>query len=189
MAAAEPQRSGWTRRDFFNGVLNTVTGIMAVLAAIRVRPALRLPGVVQSAPVWIDLGSAAQLQHHSLEAGTGGIGSVIKARFADSGDTARTPAVGYAYVRYIRQTGAFFVLSPICTHLGCHVNWINAEQQFHCPCHGSVYTAEGLNVTGPAPAPLGVFRWKLVGDHIFIAPEATFTRASLRSGASPKRIG
>lgn len=185
VATAEPQRSGWTRRDFFNGVLNTVTGIIAVLAAIRVRPAIRPLGAAQSAPVWMDLGFAAQLRQTSCEAGTGGIGSVVKARFRDLGDG----APGYAYVRYIGGANAFFVLSPICTHLGCHVNWIGAAQQFHCPCHGSVYTVEGLNVSGPAPAPLGVFRWKLVGDHIFIAHEATFTHAPLPSGASPKRIG
>ena len=150
LGALEPERSGWTRRDFFNGVLNTVAGIIAVLAAIRVRPAVGLADGDPPAPVWIDLGSASQLRRRSREAGTGGIGSVVKARFADAGPFARIPAAGYAYVRYIGGAGAFLVLSPICTHLGCHVNWIDAEQQFHCPCHGSVYTVEGRNEIGRA---------------------------------------
>src|SRR2546423_6522829 len=42
-----------------------------------------------------------------------------------------------------------------CTHLGCAVPWNDAEDRFHCPCHGSQYdkrTAIVLRI--PAPKPL-----------------------------------
>jgi len=38
-----------------------------------------------------------------------------------------------------------------CVHLGCTVPWIDGEQQFICPCHGSVYEYNGTRVSGPAP--------------------------------------
>jgi cytochrome b6-f complex iron-sulfur subunit len=44
------------------------------------------------------------------------------------------------------------VQTAICTHLGCTVNAVNTG--YSCPCHGSVYDRDGLNVAGPAPSPL-----------------------------------
>jgi Rieske Fe-S protein len=45
------------------------------------------------------------------------------------------------------------VFSPICTHLGCHGEWDSASGRFVCPCHGSVFSADGRVLGGPAPRP------------------------------------
>ena len=29
-----------------------------------------------------------------------------------------------------------------------------AAQEYHCPCHGSIYTYEGVRIAGPAPRPM-----------------------------------
>jgi cytochrome b6-f complex iron-sulfur subunit len=44
-----------------------------------------------------------------------------------------------------------------CTHLGCTVPWVPAENRFHCPCHGSIYFENGVKESGPAPRPLDYF--------------------------------
>jgi len=49
-------------------------------------------------------------------------------------------------------------LSTVCTHLGCTPNWLEAEQKFKCPCHGSGYYKDGVNFEGPTPRPLERFR-------------------------------
>jgi cytochrome b6-f complex iron-sulfur subunit len=54
-------------------------------------------------------------------------------------------------------------LSTVCTHLGCTPNWLEAERRFKCPCHGSGYCLDGLNVEGPAPRPLERYRIFLDG--------------------------
>ena len=45
-------------------------------------------------------------------------------------------------------------LSPVCSHLGCLVNWDNFKQAFLCPCHGGRYSMSGDVIAGPPPAPL-----------------------------------
>jgi len=56
-----------------------------------------------------------------------------------------------------------YALATVCTHLGCTPNWLEAEQKFKCPCHGSGFYPTGINFEGPAPRPLE--RYKIyVGD-------------------------
>lgn len=43
-----------------------------------------------------------------------------------------------------------YAIKPICTHLGCTVQWKAAKNRFVCPCHGSQYDAAGRVVQGPA---------------------------------------
>lgn len=45
-------------------------------------------------------------------------------------------------------------LMSVCTHLGCTPNWLEGEQKFKCPCHGSGFYKDGINFEGPAPRPL-----------------------------------
>ena len=47
-----------------------------------------------------------------------------------------------------------FALSTVCTHLGCMTNWQQGEQKFRCPCHGSGFSRDGINMEGPAPRAL-----------------------------------
>lgn len=47
-----------------------------------------------------------------------------------------------------------YAISSTCTHLGCNVNWNESRKGFDCPCHGSTFDQNGLNIGGPAPKPL-----------------------------------
>ena len=63
----------------------------------------------------------------------------------------------------VRKDGEIYALSTTCTHLGCTPNWLEREQKFKCPCHGSGYFISGVNFEGPAPRPLE--RWAIsIGD-------------------------
>ena len=57
-----------------------------------------------------------------------------------------------------QHASGFYVLSTVCTHLGCTPNFLSAENKFKCPCHGSGYRITGVNFEGPAPRPLERFR-------------------------------
>ena len=58
----------------------------------------------------------------------------------------------------VRDTETLYVLSTVCTHLGCTPNWLENEGKFKCPCHGSGFYKTGINFEGPAPRPLERFR-------------------------------
>jgi Rieske Fe-S protein len=47
-----------------------------------------------------------------------------------------------------------FAFSGTCPHLGCTPVWKAEASEFHCPCHKSVFAADGSRVRGPAPSGL-----------------------------------
>lgn len=49
------------------------------------------------------------------------------------------------------------VLSAVCSHLGCLVNYRKETREFVCPCHGGKYDISGRNIAGPPPAPLTAY--------------------------------
>ncbi len=57
-----------------------------------------------------------------------------------------------------------YALRAVCTHLGCTPNWLEAEQRFKCPCHGSGFYKDGVNFEGPAPRPLERFAIHVADD-------------------------
>ena len=57
-----------------------------------------------------------------------------------------------------------YALASVCTHLGCTPNWLEGEQKYKCPCHGSGFYINGVNFEGPAPRPLERVGIKLASD-------------------------
>jgi len=65
------------------------------------------------------------------------------------------PQFGVWVVRYEYEGQAMiYAIKSVCTHLGCTPNWLEGEQKFKCPCHGSGFYKDGINFEGPAPRPL-----------------------------------
>lgn len=72
-----------------------------------------------------------------------------------------------------KEKNTFHCISAVCTHLGCTVQLVRLKTsvgggagdfEFHCPCHGSKYHADGVNYAGPAPKPLSYFKLELAPD-------------------------
>jgi glycine/D-amino acid oxidase-like deaminating enzyme/nitrite reductase/ring-hydroxylating ferredoxin subunit len=55
---------------------------------------------------------------------------------------------------YRDERGAVTVRSATCTHMGCVVDWNEAERTWDCPCHGSRFRIDGSVIAGPAESPL-----------------------------------
>jgi len=145
---AKPQAAGETRRDFFGASLAVgfwmLGGVSALWTLLTVK--FMFPNVLREPP------------------------SKFKVGFPDA-----FPA-GQVQEKYKAQFGIWVVnaeyngqpqivaLKSVCTHLGCTPNWLEAEQKFKCPCHGSGFYKDGINFEGPAPRPLERYAISLAED-------------------------
>ena len=78
----------------------------------------------------------------------------------------------------LNTEGKFFLVPPgagiiaayrKCTHSGCTGPYVSAEDQFHCPCHGSIYDKKTAIVKGgPAPKPLQLFHITESGGSLIV---------------------
>ena len=57
---------------------------------------------------------------------------------------------GEKYGAYRDNLGMIHVVSAICTHMKCVVNWNAGEQTWDCPCHGSRFNYDGRVIEGCA---------------------------------------
>ena len=118
---------------------------------------------------------------------TGGLFSLGLARFLFPNVLAEPPSKfkvgakdgfpsGKVETKFVAQYGVWVVngdfqgqqqiyaLKTVCTHLGCTPSWLEAEQKFKCPCHGSGFYKDGVNFEGPAPRPLERYAIRIADD-------------------------
>ena len=118
---------------------------------------------------------------------TGGLFSLGLARFFFPNVLAEPPSkfkvgfregfpAGKVETKFVAQYGVWVVngdfqgeqqiyaLKTVCTHLGCTPSWLEAEQKFKCPCHGSGFYKDGINFEGPAPRPLERYAIRIADD-------------------------
>ena len=87
------------------------------------------------------------------------------------------PADGIKIVRFNKkpvillrnQQEQIRAMSAVCTHLGCIVEYNSAQKNFQCNCHGSIFTIDGVNVSGPASRPLEPYRVEVKNNEVIIS--------------------
>jgi len=66
------------------------------------------------------------------------------------------------------KSGEYVGFSAVCTHQGCLVGSIEANE-IVCPCHSARYsTADGSVISGPAPAPLAPQSVRVDGTNLVV---------------------
>jgi len=148
-AAGKDAKAGMPRRSFLNWMTLAWTAFTAsMLAAGTATARFMFPNVLFEPPSTLKLGFPNEIQ----------VGQVDE-RFKPKG----VWLVRTAFDQWA-NAGGIFALSTVCTHLGCTPNWLEAEQKFKCPCHGSGYYKTGVNFEGPTPRPLERFAISLADD-------------------------
>ena len=71
-------------------------------------------------------------------------------------------------VLVVHTQDGYHAVSATCTHLGCIVFWSEQKKVIACPCHAAFFTTNGDVISGPAPAPLPVYRVQVEGDQIYV---------------------
>jgi glycine/D-amino acid oxidase-like deaminating enzyme/nitrite reductase/ring-hydroxylating ferredoxin subunit len=89
------------------------------------------------------------------------VGSELVSGWLDGlrADEGGTPAPGEGHVVrrngepvavHRDEDGELHTASAVCPHMGCIVEWNDAEYSWDCPCHGSRFDADGTFIDGPA---------------------------------------
>ena len=141
--------------------------------------------------IWLGLGAAALIEFGWLVltffrpakplVGTVGRQAEIEAGPVDNFKTDTVTAFprGQFYLACL-QDGGFLALSRRCTHLGCTVPWVAAENQFICPCHSSVFDIRGGAVKPPASRPLELFRVRIENNIVTVNTADRIKRTAFR---------
>jgi cytochrome b6-f complex iron-sulfur subunit len=111
----------------------------------------------------------ATLFHFIQPVKTGGFGGLVRAGKVEEFTPGSVSLIkaGRFYL-YRLEDGSFLAMWQRCTHLGCSVPWVEADKQFHCPCHGSVFDKTGQVLSGPAPRPLDLFPITIKNGEAFV---------------------
>jgi len=64
------------------------------------------------------------------------------------------------------SSGKLSVLSAVCPHLGCSVQWQDGKKAFICPCHSAEFEANGTKTGGPAPRGMDTLETKVVDGRL-----------------------
>jgi len=65
---------------------------------------------------------------------------------------------------------SWVALGAVCSHLGCTVQYIAAQNRIHCFCHGGEYDPNtGANIAGPPPKPLRRFDVRVEKDGVVVS--------------------
>jgi cytochrome b6-f complex iron-sulfur subunit len=95
------------------------------------------------------------LRSHSME---GHFGGTITAGAADDFPAGSVTDFHDDHFFLVRAPdGGFLALHNRCTHLGCTVNWVAADNGFQCPCHAANFDFFGNMEGPPVPRPLDTF--------------------------------
>lgn len=70
------------------------------------------------------------------------------------GEGALVDVEGAKLAVYRDDADRLHILSPVCTHMKCIVQWNRTERSWDCPCHGSRFNYDGAVIEGPALMPL-----------------------------------
>jgi cytochrome b6-f complex iron-sulfur subunit len=122
-----------TRRGFFSWAAVAWVGFtVAIGGCVTAMGRFMFPNVLFEPPTTFKVGRPEDFQ-----------AGVVDTRFVDK----------YG-VWIINNDGRIYSLIAICTHLGCPPAWLDTQNKFKCPCHGSGYYKSGINFEGPTPRPL-----------------------------------
>ncbi len=148
-----------TRRTFFRWVTGAAASLIGLGLAIPLIGYVISPALKRRERSWVEVGSVDDLPVGKPKA----LDYVQTVQ--DGWMESRTQKAVWA----VKQAdGRVTVFSPMCTHLGCGYRWEDADHKFKCPCHGSVYDADGKVLAGPAPRRLDVLPSKVEEGRLLV---------------------
>jgi Rieske Fe-S protein len=138
----------------FIGLLVAIPAVGYFLAPFRRKPGLESPGA--------EFQNAGPLQHIPI-----GAWHLLTLEVVHEDGWKKAKTRHGIWVRR-EADEKVVVLSSICPHLGCPVNWNPGRSAFLCPCHGGVFGADGNKIDGPPPRAMDHLESQVQGGHLWV---------------------
>ncbi|MEN6438055.1 MAG: ubiquinol-cytochrome c reductase iron-sulfur subunit [Syntrophobacter sp.] len=99
-------------------------------------------------------------------------------RFGTPGDYPLGTVTKKGKVVLFRDKAGFWAVTTVCTHLGCQPVFVQQQNMFVCPCHGSRFDAEGRVLSGPATENMALATLRVDDQGILVA----YPKEKVKSG-------
>lgn len=142
IGGGEPTSGRVSRRSFFGALVTAGSvWVSAVLAIPLVRFALFPLRDSGNQVPWSDIGPL-----EGFKAATAPVAQPLNVERMDGWQLITERQTVYVVAA---SGGQPRVLSSVCPHLGCTVQWRPEKDRFICPCHGGTYAPDGSRLAGP----------------------------------------
>jgi len=150
-----------SRRSYIGWLMGLCTaGVSAVLAVPLVRFLIYPLSAKTTETKWSEVGPVAE-----FISGTAPVQRSVTVEQLDGWRKTISEKVVYVTKD---AAGQVSVLSAICPHLGCSVQWAAAKNQFGCPCHGATFSTDGKCTGGPSPRGMDTLESAVQGDRLVV---------------------
>lgn len=131
-----------SRRGFVGWAVGLGTAFVALSAGIPLKTSLAKSSTSAKAGEFVEVADVASLT----------LGEPFGLTFVEKSQDAYNYALlPHAIYAVKKSDTEVTVYSPVCPHLGCQVFFDRQKKEFVCPCHGSVFSADGTKTAGPSP--------------------------------------
>ncbi len=121
-----------------------------------------IPALKKRETGWSDAGTVAELT----------VGQPQERRFSELVKSGWQSEKQDRTIWIVKKTdNSVVAYSSSCTHLGCGYRWVEAQQRFACPCHGSFFDINGTVLAGPAPRSLDTLPARVENNRLLVRYE------------------
>jgi menaquinol-cytochrome c reductase iron-sulfur subunit len=149
-----------SRRDFLGLMTASISGLIGLAIGIPAVAYILGPALKEDDELgWIPVTLASKVEI--------GVPTLFKINVQQKAGWITNESEVSFYI-YTEDGRNFTAMSNVCTHLGCHVRWVDSEEEFFCPCHNAVFDKNGEVVAGPPPRALDRFDVKEEDGQLFV---------------------
>jgi len=138
------------RRRFLSWLTGVISGVIGVLLVVPLVGSFLGPAFTRKEELWPAIGPEDEITPTP---------KAFKFRYRETDGWRQTVVRRTVYA--LRDGPKILVLSNICTHLGCGVRWEPGKELYVCPCHNGFFSRTGEVASGPPPAPLERYRYRI----------------------------
>jgi Rieske Fe-S protein len=153
------ESAGSTRRSFYVTAIHAIWAMMAAILGVPAVMYLFGSPKSLSGDEWADVGDISALPIEQP------VELVCRRNRSDGWKIVSDRVT--AWVVKTRDKGVV-AFGPQCTHLGCAHHWDHEQNRFVCPCHNSLFSIDGKNLSGPAPRPLDRYDVKVERNRLLL---------------------